>query len=522
MEHVMFVALLCYSYCRVITAGTDGQFAGYVNIESCKDTFITIREKANNTILCTGFNKRDTIVWTFKGAGSKISPVATCNSSVCTVHDPSHFAVERSESESTLYYQQYDREVDKDAIVTCHSQFGGSNRSMPCNVIVIKPAELSSCAVEEDRDRGTVRGSCRFEHAYSDRRAFLCTWFWETERKSKLLSGNIQYDNGTQGPSGVCTFTNNIAWKPGTYTYIINFYPGPGNITVNVGNIDTSPETKEENDLPLGAIAGGIVAVVAVIIIIVVVVVVVFIRRKRKQKPAGSARGSGGYASNENDDFEEHVNPMYTTSVDTHDTHSTDHKPSATAVRISPNSHNGHPAAPYSLEADMYTTVDGEARFVPNNQASGMGDRSGGYEDIGFDSNRNKRVPQKDEYAVVDKSRAMKGPASSANTNASSPAHTTECSDVYAVVDKSSSRNKAAKNIKVAEAETEGAAYAQVQKPKPALKPKTSTKPSSDKDVTQRGAEDDDEYHTLSHTRGSPHTQDQADLEPQYSHIGHD
>ncbi|XP_070202674.1 uncharacterized protein [Littorina saxatilis] len=171
---------------------------------------------------------------------------------------------------------------------------------------------------------------------------------------------------------------------------------------------------------------------------------------------------------------------MYVTRQDPDDTHTTDHKPSTIALQISP--------------------------------------------------------------------RAQKGPASSVNTNAFSPAHTSEGSDEYAVVDKSSSRNKAAKNVasglsdaansnagadvyaqvnksakkvKVAEPETEGPAYAQVQKPKPAVKPKTSAKPSSNKDVTQRSTADDDEYHTLSHTRGSPHTQDQADLDSHYSHIGH-
>ncbi|XP_070183931.1 uncharacterized protein [Littorina saxatilis] len=309
----------------------------------------------------------------------------------------------------------------------------------------------------------------------------------------------------------------------------------------------TSPRTQEENDLPLGAIVGGIVAAVAVVII-VVVVVVVCVRRKRKQKPAGSAHGSSNDNATESNDFEEHVNPMYITSQDPDDTHSNDHKPSAIALRISPNSHNGHPAVSHSLEADIHTTDDGKARHVPSYQASGMGNRSGGYEDIGFGSNGNTRAPQKDEYAVVDKPRAQKGPASSANTNASSPAHTTEGSDEYAVVDKSSSRNKAtnvasglsdavtnnagadvyaqvnktAKKVKVAEPEMEEAAYAQVQKPKPAAKPKTLAKPSSDEDEAQRGAEDDDEYHTLSHTRGSPHTQDQVDLESEYSHIGHD
>ncbi|XP_070202673.1 uncharacterized protein [Littorina saxatilis] len=242
---------------------------------------------------------------------------------------------------------------------------------------------------------------------------------------------------------------------------------------------------------------------------------------------------------------------MYVTSQDPDDTHSTDHNHSTIALHISPNSYNGHPAAPHSLEADMYTTDDGKARHVPSYQASGMGHRSGGYEDIGFGSNGNTRAPQKDEYAVVDTSRAQKDPVSSANTSASSissPAHTTEGSDEYAAVDESSSRNKAtnvasglsdaatnnagadvyaqvnktAKKVKVAEPEMEGAAYAQVQKPKPSAKPKTLAKPSSDEDEAQRGAEDDDEYHTLSHTRGSPHTQDQVDLESEYSHIGHD
>ncbi|XP_070201153.1 uncharacterized protein [Littorina saxatilis] len=217
---------------------------------------------------------------------------------------------------------------------------------------------------------------------------------------------------------------------------------------------------------------------------------------------------------------------MYVTSEDLDDTDITDHKPSATTVRGSPNTHNGHPAAPPSLEADMYTTVDGEARFVPSSAAS----RSGGNEDIGFGSNGNKHVPQKDEYAVVDKPREQKGPASSANTNISSissPAHTTEGNNEYTVVDRSSSPNKStivaaglsdaatnnagtdvyaqvnksSKKVKVAEPKTAGAAYALVQTPKPATNPKTSEKLFSDKDVTQRSAAYEGEYHTLSHTR---------------------
>ncbi|XP_070182366.1 uncharacterized protein [Littorina saxatilis] len=172
-----------------------------------------------------------------------------------------------------------------------------------------------------------------------------------------------------------------------------------------------------------------------------------------------------------------------------------------------------------------------------------MGD--GGYEDIRFGSNQHAQGPRKDGYAVVDKSKAHKAPASAAIVIAS-PAHTTEGSDEYAVVDKSSSRNKgnkaannvspglptsdtktagadvyaqvnkSAKTDKAFEPETEGAAYAQVQKPKPAAKP---AKPSSKTDVSQRGAADDDEYHALIHTRGSPHTQGQGDSESYYSHI---
>ncbi|KAK7106476.1 hypothetical protein V1264_017726 [Littorina saxatilis] len=201
---------------------------------------------------------------------------------------------------------------------------------------------------------------------------------------------------------------------------------------------------------------------------------------------------------------------MYDTSDGPNDTHSADNKPSAIALPMSPNSHTGHPAAPHSLEAHMCTTVDGEARHAPNSAA----DRLGAIEDIGFGSNGNKREPQKDEYAVVDKSKAQKGPACAANTSAIATSNAG--ADVYAQV------NKPAKKVKVAEPDTEGAAYAQVQKPKPAVKPKTLAKPSSNKDVSESSAADDDEYHTPSHTRGSRHTQDQADLESQYSYIGHD
>ncbi|XP_070202680.1 uncharacterized protein [Littorina saxatilis] len=159
---------------------------------------------------------------------------------------------------------------------------------------------------------------------------------------------------------------------------------------------------------------------------------------------------------------------MDVTSDDPDHTHSTDHKPSAIALRISPNTHNGHPAAPPSLEADMYTTVDGEASHAPSSAA----DMSGGYGDIGFGSNGSKRVPQKDEYAVVDKPREQKGPASSANTNISSissPAHTTEGNNEYTVVDRSSSPNKStivAAGLSDAATNKAGAdVYAQVNKP---------------------------------------------------------
>ncbi|XP_070202678.1 uncharacterized protein [Littorina saxatilis] len=534
MKNVMFVALLCC--CLLITPGTADQPVRDVRIENCIEKFIDIRENANNTILCRGFYPNDTIVWKFKRNDENITNgVATCDpSSNCTVHQPDHFAAERSPSHTTLFYQQYDRKEDALAIVTCESQFAGGPRSIFCTLNVINPAKLSSCAVEEDREKGTARGRCRFEQAYSYSRGFKCTWNQKVDDESRSFHGNITYDSVSQGPSGWCTFTSkDLDREPGTYTYSINFYPGPGNITVSNKN---EPDV---NSVPVEAIVGGIAAVVAIIGVLVVGVVV--IRRKRRQKPAGSANGSGDVPLKENNDFEEHVNPMYVTSEDQNDTRTTDHKPSAIALRISSNSHNGHPAAPQSLEADMYTTVDGEARFVPSSAAG----RSGGYGDTGFGSNGNKRVPQKDEYAVVDTSRAKEDPALSANTSASSPAHTTEGSGEYAVVDKSSSRHKAAKNVafrlsdaatsnacaqvdksakkvKVAEPEAKRAAYAQVQKPKPAAKPKTSAKPSSNKDVTCRGAADDDEYHTLSHTRGSTHTQDQADLESQYSHISQD
>ncbi|XP_070184706.1 uncharacterized protein [Littorina saxatilis] len=572
-----------------------GQDAGNVEIENCNASFIDIRENANNTIKCKGFNERDIIVWTFKRNNENIpKAVATCYPiSNCTVHQPDHFAVERSPSHSTLFYQQHDREVDIAAKITCFSQFQESKRSKACEVNVINPAKLSRCAVEEDRVSGTVTGSCRFENAYSFKRQFTCTWYQEQVEESRQFTGTISRTIGSED-RGRCTFSStDMVWVPGTSTYSILFYPGPEKVTVNISNINTnitqptlgttpatsstevspptknvvsrsspdvslpttkdtvdytSPKTQNENDLPLGAIVGGIVAVIAVVII-VVVVVVVFVRRKKKQKSGGSAHGSSNDASNENDEFEEHINPMYVTNEDPDDTHSTDHKPSAIALRISSHSHNGHPAAPHLLDADIYTTVDGEANHAPSYQASGMGDRSGGYEDIGFCSNGNTRAPQKDEYAVVDKSKAKKSPASSVNTSGSSPAHTTEGTDEYAVVDKSSSQNKAAKNVasslsaaatnnacadvyaqvnksakkvKVADPETEVAAYAQVQKPKPTVKPKTLAKPSSNKDVTQSSAADDDEYHTLRHTRGSPKTQGQADLESQYCHIGHD
>ncbi|XP_070203205.1 uncharacterized protein [Littorina saxatilis] len=221
----------------------DGQSVKKLRIDNCNERYargryIDILENANNTILCRGFYPNDTVVWEFGGPeiGEKI---ATCDPSNCTVHQPDHFAVERSPSHSTLFYQQYDRQVDAGAVVWCSGHLGQLGSGFGCPLNAINPAKLSRCTVEEDRDNGTVRGSCRFDDAFSYRRAFRCTWYQEKYGQSKQFIGNIEYNNGSQSPGGECTFTStNTTWVPGTYTYSIDFYPGPGNITVNATNIN--------------------------------------------------------------------------------------------------------------------------------------------------------------------------------------------------------------------------------------------------------------------------------------------
>ncbi|XP_070202672.1 uncharacterized protein [Littorina saxatilis] len=392
MEHVTFVALFCYFFC--ITTGTEGQIAGDVQIESCKDGLIDIREKAINTILCKGFNPEDTIRWTFKIKGSE-TPVATCDSDNCTVHEADHFTVERSPRQSKLFYQQYDREVDIQSTVTCTSQLGPvagtSTRSKTCSLNVINPAELSNCTVEEDRDSGTVTGRCRFDHAYSYFRAFTCTWYQEKDGQSRSFRVNIEYDSGSLGPSGWCTF--NTTLEPGTYTYSINFYPGPaGNITVNVENITTSPKTQEENDLRIGALVGGVAAVVVVIIIvavvaiviIVVVVVVVCVRKRRKRKPAGSALWSSNDNATENKVFEEHVSPTYSTSDGPDASQQNDENTYEVPAPRPPNAEQEHvyndsntaTTTTTTTPSHSITTTTGDLHNTTTNQRRGQGKKS--------------------------------------------------------------------------------------------------------------------------------------------------
>ncbi|XP_070183930.1 conserved oligomeric Golgi complex subunit 8-like [Littorina saxatilis] len=303
----------------------DSQLAEDVEIENCSGNVIDIQENANNTIICKGFRVLDTIVWTLAKSDGEILKV-TCYPVTCDEYSPGtvntcdfycngyqsdHFAVERSQSNSTLFYQQYDREVDKNATVSCESHSGTSKRTKWCHV-------------------------------------------------------NVIHTNRPVSTRGTTTATSSL-----------DVSPLPDSVDY------TSPRTQEENDLPMGALVGGIVAGVAVIII-VVVVVVVCVRRKRKQKPAGSALGSSNDTATENDDFEEHVSPMYSTSDGPDASQQNDentyevpaHRPPNAEPEHVYNDSNTATTTTTTTPSHSIATTTGDLRNTTTNQRRGHGKKS--------------------------------------------------------------------------------------------------------------------------------------------------
>ena len=144
--------------------------------------------------------------------------------------------------------------------------------------------------------------------------------------------------------------------------------------------------------------------------------------------------------------------------------------PSPTATQ--PAALNGHSHS-HDLDADMYSSADGVDESLTITTPPGSQPQGGDvYSFVSKPKPPKKPEPQKDEYAVVDKTRPKQtGRRSQSKTdgNDASP-------DVYAQVNKGVRRDNSNPS-RPSQPEAEGETYAQVQKPKPAAKPVPATKP---------------------------------------------
>ncbi|XP_070177886.1 uncharacterized protein [Littorina saxatilis] len=137
------------------------------SITNCVSNKIHILENKNNTIVCDGLRSLDSVEWSVTRRGLPKGVVAVCGRfgvSGCTSRDP-NFAVQRSATQSKLFYQQYNNSLDLGAEIFC--AVGGIDESCGLNVITGTVKTTMGSANGHNNERKTKRQTC-------DERKRLC------------------------------------------------------------------------------------------------------------------------------------------------------------------------------------------------------------------------------------------------------------------------------------------------------------------------------------------------------------
>ncbi|KAK7480701.1 hypothetical protein BaRGS_00028069, partial [Batillaria attramentaria] len=287
------------------------------------------------------------------------------------------------------------------------------------------------------------------------------------------------------------------------------------------------PKQEASSSVPVPAIAGGVGGAVVIIVIIIIVVVIVS-RRKRKLNKRKERTTKA-----DDEEFEEHINPVYDMEDTPEDDLKDKPKPTAVAWRVSPQSHlmndledgtpveddrdagysslsmetNQQPTIFSSTDDDTYSSVDDDGpniQVATNNRPQFNDQDADDYAVVGAEGDEsNTAVPREDVSAVVDKTKKKQQSSDSTTPSlsaAESSGNSGQTGDVYAVTDKTKKKRQTSDNTSSSPAASaqstntgiagpNGDVYAQVNKSlrgktgtdtsqqKPTVKPKLAPKP---------------------------------------------
>ncbi|XP_070202600.1 uncharacterized protein [Littorina saxatilis] len=216
----------------LLLATTFAFSGGALQIDGCTDGWLDVEEGVTTHINCSGLVEAGTrnVTWSINSYGHNWQ-IATCATSPCRSSHPDFQRVIMDDDNTTqLVTKEIDRDKHDNKTVKCVAGSMGAT----CSLNVISRAELSDCRVDIDTD-STVRGSCRFNKAYSSRtKGISCKWYRKYKGATSFLTdaivteqlttlGNKTYYNGT------CSFSVNVSrTETGTHTFYIDVMPGPG------------------------------------------------------------------------------------------------------------------------------------------------------------------------------------------------------------------------------------------------------------------------------------------------------
>ncbi|XP_070203540.1 uncharacterized protein [Littorina saxatilis] len=259
----------------LLLLATTFAFSGKaLQIDGCTDGWLDVQEGVTTHISCSGLVEAGTrnVTWSINSYGNDWQ-IAACATSTCVSSHPDFQRVIMDDDNTT---QLVTKEIDRDK----HGR-----------------AELSDCRVDIDTD-STVRGSCRFNKAYSARTKGImsCKWYRKYKGATSFLTdgivteqlttlGNKTYYNGT------CSFSVNVSrTQTGTHTFYIDVMPGPGK--TETGQIEIITKSVSSPSTQAALFPTSVVVVILVVLAILATTTFTLIgilcrqrRQSRKESP---------------------------------------------------------------------------------------------------------------------------------------------------------------------------------------------------------------------------------------------